>query len=317
MYSSGWQASNAKRELAVIKAGAIRWRCFSFASVFKIPGLPYYLPHAQGAVDACIKHKIPIMFDSGVFGYRSYKLSLLKQKKDLSKLVSEDQFIQLYVDYIKKNGHLYDWFVTVDLDKVAEDIYNRHCKLEAMGIRPTPVFHGDDSAAEYLRRYHDLGHTLVCAGTATGRSGQKMQKHYLDEIFNLAEKFGMRLHGLALTSPFVMLGWNWWSVDSSSWSRAAGYGSIFVFDENTHRMSTYHISDRSTKGEVAKMNPALVERVREQVEAEGYDFDIMRQIDGEDAFVLRHIWNGKQMLKLTDYATKLHGEKSGNWNFLI
>src|ERR1035438_5522922 len=89
IYLSGWQASNAKRELAVIRAGAMKYRCFSFASTVKIPGFPYHLPHIEGSVQACIKNGIGIMMDSGVVGFRTYKTSLKKAGKDLSKIPTD------------------------------------------------------------------------------------------------------------------------------------------------------------------------------------------------------------------------------------
>jgi len=309
LYFSGWQATNGVRESAVVKAGAIRHRCFSFAMIEKLPGLPYYLPKLQEAYDVCRKNKIGIMFDSGVVSWRTHRATLRKLGKDISKLPDEKTFIKLYVDHVKK--HRTEWdkigkgmdsmYFTIDLERNAEDIFQRHYRIEDMGIKPVPVFHGD-SSLDILRRYRDNGCTLIgLASWRTIRTQQKQFRAYFDACFNLGEKIGMRYHGLAMTAPWLILTYPWYSVDSSSWSRVAGYGSVMWFDETKNRMSTFHISDRHSEGKSthAKMNPVMMGRVKEMVESQGFDMDTL-QTD----FVQRHIWNGKQMLKLVDVADR-------------
>jgi hypothetical protein len=301
LYFSGWQATNKKRESVVVKADAIRHRCFSFAMIQKLPGLPYYLPKLQGAYDVCRKHKVGIMMDSGVVSWRSYRATLRKAGKDTSKLPDETTFIQLYVDYVKAHKDEWDMYFTIDLERNAEDIFRRHYAIEEMGITPVPVFHGD-SSLDILRKYRDKGCTLMgLASWRTIRTQQTQFRAYFDGCFNLGEKIGMKFHGLAMTAPWLMLTYPWFSVDSSSWSRVAGYGSIMYFDEHKSRMSTFHISDRHSEGKsgAAKENGRMMDCVKEMVTNEGFDFGEL-QTD----FVQRHVWNGKQMLKLVDTAEK-------------
>jgi len=322
LFFSGWQATNKQRESAVIKAGAIRHRCFSFAMIQKLPGLPYYLPRLQGAYDACRKHGIGIMFDSGVVSWRSHRATLRKQGKDISKLPDEKTFIKLYVDHVKQHRKEWDkvdsgmdsMYFTIDLERNAEDIFRRHYEIVKMGINPVPVFHGD-SSLDILRRYADKGCTLIgLASWRTIRTQQKQFRAYFDGCFDLGEKLGIRFHGLAMTASWLMLTYPWYSTDSSSWSRVAGYGSIMWFDEHKQRMSAFHISDRHSEGKstAAKMNPIIMGRVKEWVEHEGFDFKEL-QTD----FVQRHIWNGKQMLKLVDAADKRHSNGVGQWQSLF
>src|SRR5690349_19610018 len=99
VHLSGWQASRRERELRVIKAGVVKHRCFSFAMLQQIPGLPYYLKHLTGSYEACLENGIGIMADSGVVSYRSHKANLIRTKdeKGLAKLCSHDAFIEQYV----------------------------------------------------------------------------------------------------------------------------------------------------------------------------------------------------------------------------
>jgi hypothetical protein len=317
IFLSGWQASNAERELAVIKAGAVRERCYSFAMVQKLPGLPFYVKGLEEALQVSIDNKIDIMMDSGVVSWRSYRVGREKigDKKALDKLVGEHEFIDMYVKYVKANYKKWEFYVTIDLERNAPSILERHKRICAMGIKPVPVFHGD-SSAEYIKKYADLGHDLVSIATWPSlRTGKEQFKKYFDACFAVAAKCNVRLHGLAQTSPFKMIDYPWYSVDSSSWSRVAGYGGIIMFDEHKQRMSNFHISERHSAGKAAdaKLNPRTMRMVKEYVEANGYDFEQLRT-----DFVTRHIWNGKTMLKLADHAAKRHRNKeSGRWNLLF
>ena len=62
-----------------------------------------------------------------------------------------------------------------------------------------------------------------------------------------------------------MLSYPWASVDSSSWSQFATYGSIVTFDPKTTRLDPIHVSDRACSVEIP--NSRTLEAVH--VEAEG------------------------------------------------
>jgi hypothetical protein len=306
IYLSGWQATNRERESVVLNAGAMKNRCFSFCSIQKLPGLPYFLKNVEGAYQACLENKVGIMMDSGVVGYRSYRQALIKQGgKALNKLLTQDTFIDLYVEYCKKNKKYWDFYVTIDIEKKSDLILATHTRLLEAGIKPVPVLHGDADVIEYLKKYHDLGHKLICLGTGSHlRTTPRHFRHYLDSVFNEGAKLGVEFHGLAMTSPWIMLEYPWYAVDSSSWSRMAGYGTICRFDEQTHRMCSFHISERESKGAKGadlKGNTAFMRILKKEIEAEGYDFDLLRK-----DFVLRHAYNAATMQELCDYATTRH-----------
>lgn len=314
IFLSGWQATNYARELAVIQSGYLQARCFSFAHITKIPGLPYYVPGAVAALDICIQNKIPIMFDSGVVSWRSYRATCEKQKnsKALAKLCNEQEFIQLYVDHIKTNCHNYELYMTIDLERVAKNIFERHFKIEAMGIKPVPVFHGD-STVDWIKKYADKGHDLIAiASWRTLRNGREQFRRYMDAVFGVSEKLKIRIHGLAFTALYQLFEFPFWSVDSSSWSRVAGYGGIMLFDPDKCRLSNINISDRATAGSenLHKLNPKAMESVKEHVTADGFDFETLRT-----DFVQRHIFNARAMHLMAQAAEKRH--RTGNWNLLF
>lgn len=307
LYLAGWQASRRARELEVIHKGGLRNRCFSFANLVKIGKFPYHIAGFEGSYQACIENKVGIMADSGVVSYRSYRAKLEKLGKDTSVIPSPEEFVELYVEWVKKNKHLWDFYVTVDMEPRASNVLKWLIRVEKMGIRPMPVFHGDTDI-DWLNRYVDRGYKYIgIGGSYLARSSRpRLLRQYLDGVFNFGAKHGVKFHGLGATTPWVMLTYPWKSVDSSWWSRSAGYGSIMDWNPVTCRMSILHISPRVSKapGQRFKQNALSMEALRKHVEAQGFDFETLR-----NDFTARHIYNCKALYALCDTATKRH--KSG------
>lgn len=316
IFLAGWQASREKRELEVIKRGNLKWRCFSFANLFKIKGFPYYIKGFEGSYKACVDNGVGIMMDSGIISYRGYKHTMAKKGdvKALAKLPDEETFVQWYVDWVKKNSKDWAFYVTADLKPIASDVLKWHTKLEDQGLRPVPVFHGD-VGVEWLKRYVDRGYDYVCiGGSSISRSGKKRDYvQYLDGIFNFGAKHNIKYHGLAMTSPWIMMTWPWFSVDSSWWSRSAGYGSIMKFDPIAERMSILHVSPRHSKSQLSdshfKNNKIAMQKLREELKFEGFDLDLLRE-----SFTERHVYNSRAMTSMAEHATK---RQRGNWNLLF
>lgn len=313
LYLAGWQASTTERETRLIQAGVITHRCLSFANIVKVPGFPYYVTGIRAGYDACMAQGVGIMLDSGVFSYRKYRdrIQRLKDKKAIKVLPSEEEFTGLYVKFCKKHIKHWDFAVTLDLDFNGETNFQRHVDLEELGVRTSPVFHGDpDGKLDLLYRYTDRGYKHICIGIGYKlRDSVKKKRQYLDVIFNISEKLGLRLHGLALTSPWVMLSYPWSSCDSSSWSRAAGYGCILRFDEVTNRMSTLHVSDRASSAAKMQYNRVLLGSIKRELEKEGYDFHELQTDHTE-----RHAYNAATMQKLAAVATAY---QRGRWVSLV
>ena len=313
VHLSGWQATCYKDESKLIAAGAILHRCVSFAYIHRIEGFPYFSPRSVEGYEACVDGGVGILMDSGVFSFRAHKRSLQVKGKDTSKLPTEEEFMRLYVAFCKKHSNKWDAYITVDLDLVAANNYKRHVQLEKMGIRPVPVLHGDDSVREYMEQYHARGYDYIAVSSppGLGRTSMNRKRQYLDTVFNVAERLGVRVHGLAFTSPWAMITYPWYSVDSSGWSRSASLGCISRFDESTERMSVVHVSDRSSDKQV--QNPAIMKAVRTHVEKEGYNWKEL-QTD----YVIRHLFNAREMLKLAAYAdSKRKNGTGGKWRSIL
>lgn len=316
IYAAGWQATNYEHELALIKAGAITHRCVSFAYVYKLPGFPFYAAGPEASYRACLEHGVGIMMDSGVFSFRAYRRKLLAAGKSVKELPTEEAFISEYVGFCRSGQSKWDFAVTVDLDLVAGNNFARHQSLEKLGIRTVPVIHGDDQVLDYIKRYKDRGYDYIAVSSPPGieRCGRRVRRQYLDVVFNAGAKHGVRFHGLAFTTPWIMLEYPWYSVDSSAWSRSASYGRLIVFDSQTERITDMHVSEQKTSRKLSSRritNPSALRVIRLHVEKQGYEWR-----DLQTSYVTRHMYNARTMQALALHASKKHSTVTG-WELLL
>lgn len=242
IYFSGGPASSAKEE-DIIKQGA-KYRCFSYAYTCK-DGFYYQKPTAR-ALSISVENDLGVMMDSGAASFHNL------QKKGLRKLGGKysvrhegelkDLVINSYVKYVKKERKNWDFYLTFDYLKQCPIIYDVTKELEKKGIRPVPVYHGDQST-EWLTRYCSEGHKLICLGSV--KRNAKTYRLYFDKCFNIAAKHGVVLHGLAITSLSLMFGFPWYSVDSATWAKVAAYGCILCTSDTVNDTFGYiHMTDR-------------------------------------------------------------------------
>ena len=304
-YAAGWQSGTLEREKRLLKAGVFTHRCFSFANLITIPGLPWHLPGVEAGYKLCLNKGVHIMLDSGVFSLRTYRNYLERKGKSTSTVPDGEDYVRMYVEFCKKWAGKIEFAVTVDFTCDCKANFKRHVQLEKLGLRSIPVYHGDDSL-DYVRRYADRGYDYICIGNPTdaGHKKHSALRRYLDAVFNLGVKLKLGFHGLAMTAPWSMLDYDWRSIDSSSWARVAGFGSILGWNEHTRRLSTLHISDKQAGVSRVHGNAKAMQHVREHVLADGYDFDLLR-VDG----IYRTQYNAATMQKLVAFAGAQHGTR--------
>ena len=273
LYLSG-TGTYGMTEKDIIKQGA-KYRCYSYAYVAK-EGF-YYQRKIAEAMDISIKNKLGIMMDSSAHSFHRLNRAGLRKAsgkwnvRDVDSL--RDAVIKSYADYVKVNTKKWDWYVNFDYVRECEKIYAMQKKLEGQGIKPVPVFHGDQST-EWLERYCKEGHKLVCIGTVSGR--KKYIRMYYDRCFDMAEKYGVLLHGLAVTSLSLMYGYDWYSVDSATWAKVAAYGCILCTSESIDDSFGYiHVTDRrhgQGRGiEYMDLDKKQQQRIKDVVHAAGFN----------------------------------------------
>lgn len=137
--------------------------------------------------------------------------------------------------------------------------------LEDMGLRVLPVFHTGspwDRLEKLCARYPYIA--LGGMVPYTRMAGEVMR--WLVKCFQIGKKHGTVFHGFGQTSVRVMAALPFYSVDSSTWSTGARYGSMFLWNESRARTVQVNTGSRDEARKHARLlrshgaDPALVGR---------------------------------------------------------
>jgi hypothetical protein len=295
IYLSHTVVHRKELEEEFLKCSGTRYRCFSF--VYLEPEAIYWSSRALEAFVVNVAHENKIMLDSGAFSFQMF----LVKKKDVGNIEKlRQKTIEQYVQFCKKHGKDVEWYVTFDYDQNVNVVWDITKKLEKVGLKPVPVYHGDQSL-DWLKKYLDAGYTRIGISSLTRRrSDYKKTRFYLDQVFRTAEEYKVKLHGFAVTSIALAYAYPWHSVDSSSWSRTASYGAIYALEPNRGTMTSQHISltgglKDSTRS-LTELSPSALRSVRQQVEKNGFDFEHLRR-----SLAYRFIYNAWVFVHLNEH----------------
>lgn len=170
--------------------------------------------------------------DSGAY---SLKSKALQGHIDLKTFYDSEMFwnyIDAYAKFIKKYKLAIHYYANLDVIGNAELSWRNQQYLEQKhGLKPVPVIHFGEGV-DWVKFYLDKGYDFIGFGGLV-ISSRHHSKKWLDDCFNLIcdtpdRMPKVRVHGFGVTSLAWMLRYPWWSVDSTSWARAAGLGKIYV-----------------------------------------------------------------------------------------
>lgn len=141
-------------------------------------------------------------------------------------------YVDAYASFLKANKEHCKVYANVDVIfnpklswKVLKYLENEH------GLSPVPVIHFG-TKLKWIERHLNDGYSYIGIG-GLGQEAQK--KHYVswaDGVFHLlcsgpSKTPVVKTHGFAIGSPSLMKRYPWWSVDTASWVKSAGFGKIF------------------------------------------------------------------------------------------
>lgn len=325
IFLSGRFSTGKEIEAEWLRVTGCKHRCFSFANVDK--RAVWFNQRVTDALGVCEKNKIEIMMDSGAHSFHRFaeqskrRSEKARNKQEINLEDLRDLMFSWYTKYCLVNKKKWDFYITLDYKRHQPTIFDMQLKFEAVGLRPVPVFHGDESL-DWVMKYYDKGYDLICIGSSRELRGKgwKGYRYYLDRLFELGAKHNIRYHGLAATSLSIMSSYPWYSVDSSTWSKVACFGCINFPDRDRNIIYNLHISSRATRSEIASYNN-FPKNQREQVEATlkelGYDLKALRT--GKDAINQRHNFNGMVFSSLDKLGIDFNkqAEKKVRWERLV
>lgn len=151
--------------------------------------------------------------------------------------------IDEYIVYIKRNLHLLDTYINLDVipgipnekrtqkqvEESARKSRDNLLYMKKQGLSPIPVYHwGEDP--KWLRLLLEDKEPYVAIGVP-GVSRQALIP-WLDRVFTiLTDNEGKpltKVHGLGVFKPGLMFRFPWYSVDATSWILQAANGRILV-----------------------------------------------------------------------------------------
>lgn len=289
-----------EQEIEWIKRTGCKYRCYSFA--FSCPGAFYYSKPVLDSYRTSLEKGVRIMMDSGAFSFHGFlknmtgKVSKKKKRQwdpESIKKLREDT-IEMYVEYCRENSKDWDFYCNFDYRPHAPTVLKMQGRLEKLGMRPAPIFHGD-MGLDYLVDYCKDGHKLICVGTTAmqGRGTWRKKKYFYDRVFNITERYGVKVHGLAVTALSLMFQYPWACVDSASWVKVASIGRILYLDPDRGVIGQLHISDREAKKGISynRMTATVKKAMRRQVEDYGFDFETLSKSPRERGVYNAFIFN--------------------------
>lgn len=142
-------------------------------------------------------------------------------------------YLDTYAAFLKQHKDGIDFYANVDVIfhpelswKALKYLENEH------GLNPVPVIHYN-TEMKWVDKHLECGYKLLGIGGLGQEAPKAAYIPWADTLYrhlgrNNDGKPCVRTHGFAMTSYDLMIRWPWWSVDSASWAKAAGFGSILV-----------------------------------------------------------------------------------------
>lgn len=152
--------------------------------------------------------------------------------------------IEDYIKFIKKNEEYVDIIINLDVipgefgrvpsekevEASAQKGYENLKYLEKNNIKALPVFHQGEKLI-WLEKLINEGYDYIGISPANDRTTEQ-KIVWLDTVFApICTEDGVpkiKTHSFGATSLEILWRYPWWSADSTTWTRAGRYGSVFV-----------------------------------------------------------------------------------------
>lgn len=271
IYLAGTSVSNPEKSISLQKLFINSHKLHSFFHSSRKDGLEreWFLMN--------YKNKVNLFLDSGAF-------SALTQGVEIN--------IYDYINFIKQHQNVIKVYANLDVigtEKNAPMPNAQTAKLtlknqkimEKEGLTPLPVFHIGEPK-KYLEYYVE-NYNYIGLGGMVGKPKNSLIP-WLNRCFGqfICDKQGMpkvKVHGFGVTSLQLLLGFPWWSVDSTSWVATARVGQIYmprykkrewVYNENSWKIVVSNRGGRVQGDHIDSLPPRQRKIVLDYIYSKGY-----------------------------------------------
>lgn len=175
------------------------------------------------------------MLDSGAF-------SLLNSSKNLNEFLNNlDNYIQEYINFINKYN--IKNFIELDIDSLVgyEKVKEIRERIEkATNKKCIPAWHISRGLEEWKNLTKEYDYISI-GGIVTKEIKKKDYKKILPALLKIARQNNCKVHGLGFTGSNVKE-FDFYSVDSSSWSWVRRHKKISKFDYKTKKIEYTFLS---------------------------------------------------------------------------
>ena len=195
-----------------------------------------YVGH-HGSISDDIKEKMSKMTPMERFAARRQMPSLFRSKRKASYDYYDTKefydYVDTYCQFVIDYKHAIDAYATVDV------LFNPELSWRILkyiekewGLKPVPVIHYN-TPIKWVHKHLDAGYDYI----GIGGLGQEITKsnyyEWADSVFSIICDSSdhmprAKTHGFAMTAHQLLIRYPWFSVDSASWTKAGGFGRLYV-----------------------------------------------------------------------------------------
>lgn len=243
------------------------------------------------------KHKGIITVDSGAhsfFGFAGVSSATHHKSSKKEDMPDPNEYIMQYLAWLKKYGHLLDYFVELDIQAIVgiEKVRYWRKKLEREGLwhKCIPVLHSCDTEAQWDETIKGAASGYVgLEGLRAGKVTLPYMK-LLEKCYNL----GVKVHGFALTNYKILEQFPFWSADSTTWTSCVRYGTFIVRDEF---------------GKMMQKNPST-----ENYLSHGISLDIHKNKRSKESSTKKLEHSAQKFRESEKFLTRLWVERGVDWD---
>lgn len=155
--------------------------------------------------------------------------------------------VKAYADYLNK--HKIKYAFNLDTNSVPETLRNQKYLEQNTDTYIIPIYHLSDwldpQHRGLIEKYAEAYPFIAVGGSAGAGGTAENRKKFLNHTFHYT-KDKVKVHGLGMTTEWMLMGYPFYSVDSTSWMETARFGSSKVYDKSlaTVRAKKRHYLER-------------------------------------------------------------------------
>lgn len=177
-----------------------------------------------------------LFLDSGAFSLymkEGFAKRLTADHHAFYKTSEFKKWVDDYAAFVKRFQPYVDYYANMDAIlnpaiswQVLKYLENEH------GLTPMPVVH-QGTKMKWLDKYIEAGYNYIGLGGLVKKGAGSGYTEWLDSVFaHLGRNTNglpiVKTHGFAATSWKTLVRYPWYSVDSASWAKGAGYGFCYL-----------------------------------------------------------------------------------------